>query len=157
MYKVIIGEEEFEITEKDLNALSVVDNQDQSFHALYHNKSHQLKIEDSCVENKSLNLIIDGARFSIQVKDKYDQLIDKMGLKVVSESKENNITAPMPGLILEIMVKEGDEVHEGDSLLILEAMKMENVLKANGQGIVKAVHKSTGDNVDKGQLLIELE
>ena len=62
----------------------------------------------------------------------------------------------MPGLVLEIMVKAGDEVKKGDALLILEAMKMENVLKATGDGTVKSVSVSKGAPVDKGTILIEM-
>ena len=54
------------------------------------------------------------------------------------------------------MYKEGDEVHEGNSLLILEAMKMENVIKAEGAGTIGKIHKEIGNSVEKGQLIIEI-
>ena len=66
------------------------------------------------------------------------------------------IHAPMPGLVLEINVSEGQEVEKGDPLLILEAMKMENVIKAPGNGIIKKIHVEKGNPVEKNELLVEL-
>ena len=61
----------------------------------------------------------------------------------------------MPGLIVGINVAVGDRVSKGDSLLILEAMKMENNLKAPGDGTVNAIRATKGDRVEKGQVLVE--
>ena len=80
-----------------------------------------------------------------------------MGLDAVIEAKVTDIIAPMPGLILDIMVQAGDEVEVGNSILILEAMKMENVIRAEGVGVVKSVNFAIGDTVDKGSVIIEME
>jgi biotin carboxyl carrier protein len=61
----------------------------------------------------------------------------------------------MPGLIIDLKIKTGDIVKPGDPLLILEAMKMENILKSPGEGTIKNVKVKKGDNVEKGQVLIE--
>ncbi len=61
----------------------------------------------------------------------------------------------MPGLIIDLRVKDGDAVMPGDPLLILEAMKMENMIKASAAGIVKSVKVKKGDSVEKNQVLIE--
>jgi biotin carboxyl carrier protein len=63
----------------------------------------------------------------------------------------------MPGLILEIQVKEGQDVKEDDTLLILEAMKMENVIHSPREGIIKSINVKQGETVDKDSLLIEFE
>jgi biotin carboxyl carrier protein len=65
------------------------------------------------------------------------------------------IKAPMPGLIFDIKVKEGDEVKKGDAVLILEAMKMENILKSPGDGTVKSIKIKKGQSVEKNQVLIQ--
>lgn len=65
------------------------------------------------------------------------------------------ITAPMPGLVVKVEVSEGDEVQPGQGVVIVEAMKMENELKAEAGGIVAAVHVSAGDTVEKGQILVD--
>ena len=67
------------------------------------------------------------------------------------------VTAPMPGIILSIIVKEGDQVSAGDSLLVLEAMKMENEIHAPRAGTIKKIHVSEGAEVRAGSELIEFE
>ena len=71
------------------------------------------------------------------------------------QPKVNNVRAPMPGLIIDLKVRNGDTVKAGDALLILEAMKMENIIKAPGDATVKSVKVSKGDGVEKNQVLIE--
>ncbi|HKK78307.1 MAG TPA: biotin/lipoyl-containing protein, partial [Phaeodactylibacter sp.] len=63
----------------------------------------------------------------------------------------------MPGMVLEVSVKAGEEVSEGTPLLILEAMKMENVIKSPGDGVIKAINVTKGEAVDKNYLLVEME
>ena len=69
----------------------------------------------------------------------------------------DNVKAPMPGLVLDILVEAGQSVNKGDNLLILEAMKMENIIKASGNGVVKNININKKDAVEKNQLLIEME
>ena len=78
-------------------------------------------------------------------------------MKVGVTQKVGDIKAPMPGLVIEVAVEIGQTVTKGDKVLILEAMKMENVIKAAGDGVVKAIHTTKGQPVEKGQLLIEME
>jgi biotin carboxyl carrier protein len=78
-----------------------------------------------------------------------------MGIASGNSNKINHIKAPMPGLIIDLKVKVGDKVKTGDSLLILEAMKMENILKSPGDGMVKNVTVKKGDSVEKGHILVE--
>jgi biotin carboxyl carrier protein len=80
-----------------------------------------------------------------------------MGLSLGNASLEDEIHAPMPGLILEVNVSEGDTVQKGDFLCVLEAMKMENTLTAPRDGVVKSITIAKGETVEKGKLLIELE
>jgi len=67
----------------------------------------------------------------------------------------NSIKAPMPGLIIDLKVKEGDVVKLNDPLIVLEAMKMENIIKSPGEGTVKVVKVRKGQSVEKSQVLIE--
>lgn len=69
---------------------------------------------------------------------------------------EANLTAPMPGKVLEVFVNEGDEVTEGQTLMILEAMKMEHKIVANHDGIITALNFSAGDQVEQGNELLEI-
>jgi biotin carboxyl carrier protein len=72
------------------------------------------------------------------------------------QSGEIQLKAPMPGLIISIPVKEGQEVGKGDTLIVLESMKMQNELKAPREAIVTGIRVKTGDNVDHNQILILL-
>jgi len=69
----------------------------------------------------------------------------------------SELTAPIPGKVVAVKVAEGDMVEEGQSLVVLEAMKMENELTAEQKGAVAAVHVAPGDTVDAGTVLVELE
>jgi biotin carboxyl carrier protein len=93
----------------------------------------------------------------VNVKDRFDILLEQLGMANAGVAKVNDLKAPMPGLIVSIQVQVGDNIKKGDSLLILEAMKMENVLKATGEGKIKNIKVNTRQNVEKNQVLIEFE
>ncbi len=124
------------------------------FHIIYKSNSYQAELVECNLEEKFFVFDINGQRQEVVIRDKFDLLLDKMGLNDLKSSKMNDIKAPMPGLILSINVKEGDEVQKGDTIMILEAMKMENVLKSPGDGVVKSIVVKQGDSVEKNQVLI---
>ncbi|MDB5241666.1 MAG: acetyl-CoA carboxylase biotin carboxyl carrier protein subunit [Spirosoma sp.] len=128
---------------------------DRTFHILYQNRSYSAELLDLNVTEKTVNLRINGHLHSIQLKDRFDLLLEKMGMGNAAAAKVNTLKAPMPGLIVGINVTVGDTISKGDSLLILEAMKMENNLKAPGDGTIKAIRAQKGDRVEKGQVLVE--
>ncbi len=72
----------------------------------------------------------------------------------LNSSKVNEVKAPMPGLVLDIRVSEGDEVKKGDPILVLEAMKMENIIKSPTDGVIKKINVKKGLAVEKNQVLI---
>ncbi|MEX1002358.1 MAG: acetyl-CoA carboxylase biotin carboxyl carrier protein subunit [Crocinitomicaceae bacterium] len=92
----------------------------------------------------------------ILFKNDLDIVLDQMGIKRVTETVNTDIKAPMPGKVLDVVVKEGDEVKKGDAILILEAMKMENVLKAENDCCIKKINVASSENVEKNQILVEL-
>jgi biotin carboxyl carrier protein len=63
----------------------------------------------------------------------------------------------MPGLVLNVMVEEGQKIKKGDAILVLEAMKMENILKATSEGEVKKILVKKGDKIEKNQVLVSLK
>lgn len=78
-----------------------------------------------------------------------------MGFDNTKRNKMLEIKAPMPGLVLNVMVEEGQEVNKGDNLLVLEAMKMENIIKSPSSGNVKKIRVNKGDKVEKNEILIQ--
>ena len=125
------------------------------FHLLYNNKSYSVEVIKMSTEEKTLVLKINSVKFNLQLKDKYDELLHTLGLDNLATKKVNDIKAPMPGMVLRILVNEGDTVKKGDALLVLEAMKMENILKSPTDGVIKKVAAIKGNAVEKNQLLIQ--
>lgn len=126
------------------------------FFMRYNNRSYNILLLKVLTDEKKLILRINGKRVSIQVKDKFDLLLQQLGMDKMSKKKTESIKAPMPGMVLKVLVEEGQAIKKGDTILILEAMKMENALKAPHDGIVKRVAVNKGTAVEKNQLLVEL-
>ena len=80
-------------------------------------------------ESKTFTFKINGRIRTVTLKNKFDLLLEKMGMNSAGGNKLNVIKAPMPGLIVDLKIQVGDNVKKGDAVLILEAMKMENILK----------------------------
>lgn len=163
MLKAIVNKKEFSIESLEeqmtINGSPLswdfVKIKEGHFHILYQNKSYQAEVVKVDLATKSILLKINNNRYTVDVKDKFDLLLEKMGISAANAGKVNNIKAPMPGLIINLKVTEGDTVKTGDQLLILEAMKMENILKSPGDGVVKKIKVKKGDSVEKNQILIE--
>lgn len=163
MQKAIVDGTTFEITSNDdglvingepltWNVLKVSDNY---FHILYRNKSYRAEKVKVDAASKTFTFKINGRLYTVTLQDKFDLLLEKLGMTNAGASKINHIKAPMPGLIIDLRIKAGDTVKTGDPILVLEAMKMENILKAPGEGVVKFIKVKKGDSVEKGQVLIE--
>ncbi|GEO02457.1 acetyl-CoA carboxylase biotin carboxyl carrier protein subunit [Adhaeribacter aerolatus] len=124
------------------------------FHIIKDAVSYNAELVQADYQNKTFVIRINGHLHSLTVKDRFDLLLDKMGMTQANVHKINEIKAPMPGLIVAIKVEAEQEVKKGDPLLVLEAMKMENILKSPGDGVVKAIKVNLRDNVEKNQVLI---
>ena len=125
------------------------------YHVLHHHRSYTAELLEADYPAKTFVFKINGQRVTLQAKDRFDQLLDQMGLSNATAKKVNELKAPMPGLIVAIRVQAGQAVRQGDPLLVLEAMKMENILKAPADGIVGSVKVDLRANVTKGQVLVD--
>ena len=115
---------------------------------------HRVLLLDGPDAHGHVTLRIDGVKWSGQVSDERMVLLEKMGMSTEDGSLESELLAPMPGKVLSIEVEEQAEVQEGDALLILEAMKMENVLKSPRAGRIERIEATAGLAVEKGAVLI---
>ena len=102
-------------------------------------------------------LWLDGYRFDVEALDERTRAIRDLSTAKGGASGPAPLVAPMPGMVVRVSVQEGDEVHSGQGLVVMEALKMENELRAAGGGTVKRVLVAPGTAVEKGALLLELE
>jgi biotin carboxyl carrier protein len=146
----------------------------KKFDLVINNKHYIVEIEN--VGYQSAEVIVNGTEFQVAINRDAKRDEDNIP-KIMSHIEENrskvptaNVTAPktvntslsgvnapMPGLILGILVKVGDKVNAGQTVIKMEAMKMENEIKSVSAGVVKAIHVSQGVNVAEGELLISIE
>jgi len=116
-----------------------------------------IEVLDVNFDTKNLKIRHNHSTHELVFKSDLDLVLDKMGIKRTFEAVNTDVKAPMPGKVLDVVVNVGDEVKKGDAILILEAMKMENVLKAEGDCIIKSVLVENHQSVEKNQVLVELE
>ena len=126
------------------------------YHVIAGNHSVSVEVLSSDTITKKHTLKVNGNIFEVQLRDQYDELLQALGMDEVSGKKTGDLKAPMPGLVVSVAVSEGDEVKKGDTLVVLEAMKMENSLKAAGDALVKKILVQKGITVEKNQVLIQL-
>jgi biotin carboxyl carrier protein len=142
---------------KHLRSIDLERINDQEYHAIWNNKSLRIKVLSWNRDDSTISLEVNNEYYLVSLHNELDQLIQKMGFNTKSSNAHENIHAPMPGRVLRIDVHPGDQVKTGEPMLILEAMKMENVIKATADGTIKTVHTTAGSTVDKGDLIIEYE
>ena len=162
MYKVTVNKKEFraefdrnkmEISGKKFEA-DILEYKEGKFHILRDNKSISAELVEMNLEEKTFLIKVNSNIYSVIVRDKYDELLKSLGMDSLNSSKVNEVKAPMPGLVLDIRVSEGDEVKKGDPILVLEAMKMENIIKSPTDGVIKKINVKKGLAVEKNQVLI---
>ena len=156
-YNIIVDEQEFGLSKTDAANLNAIELSNGELHVLKDNQAYNCQLLDADYNNSTITILVNGTKYNLKIEDEYDLLVKKMGLSIAASSKLDNIKAPMPGLIIDILVEPGQTIEKGTPLLILEAMKMENVLKADGEGVVKSIEITKSQAVDKGQVLIEME
>ena len=166
MYKVDIDDRKFSVELGEPGTASVNDQEmhydlqprgNSAWHLILNNRSYNVRLIDQNAVEHTLTFLINNRSYTLAVRDQFDELLDKMGMSVDDTAHLNELKAPMPGLVVDIVAEPGTAVEKGDTLLILEAMKMENVIKASGAATVKALHIEKGQSVEKNQLLMTFE
>jgi biotin carboxyl carrier protein len=164
MYQIKVNEKfNFEVNENqgawtvngaqmEADTLVIKDN---LLHILHQHTSYRVEIVTYSKEEKTASIKVNGHTYSIAIKDRFDDLLHQLGLDNLQSSKVAELKAPMPGLVLSVLVKEGDEVKKGDNLFVLEAMKMENIIKSPADVTIKSIKIKPSDKVEKNQVLIQ--
>jgi biotin carboxyl carrier protein len=135
--------------------MDIVKSGQKTFHVLIDNTSMTLELVSWDPLSRLISLIINGKAVDAQVSNEQDLLLEKLGIAQSKVHLASEIKAPMPGLILDVLINEGDNIQKGDVLLVLEAMKMENSIKASSAGVVKTVLVEIGQSVEKNQVMIQ--
>ena len=141
----------------ELPTVDFVELEDKQFHILANGKAYHASLLDIDRNKRMVTLLLDGQRFEIKIEDEYDQLVRSLGFDLSKKQAAGLLKSPMPGLVFDILKSEGDVVEEGDSILILEAMKMENVIKAPVAGTLESIFVEKGEAVEKNAKLFEIK
>jgi len=155
--KVKVNEFEFIFSEAEIVAADFIKHSPVDFNLIKNHRSVNAKLVSADTAAKKLTIEVEGENYEVEIKEELDQMIENMGFGTVSNKHIKEIKAPMPGLVLEINVTNGQAVNQGEKILILGAMKMENSINIHADAVIKKIRVSPGQAVDKGQVLVELE
>ena len=139
---------------KDLDCITTGENE---YHVIENGKSHWITVMEFDLQSRSCLLKVDGEIKKVKFLRDLDLMIERMGLNTVQVGKLKTLDSPMPGLVTGIKIQAGQEVEKGTPLLILEAMKMENVIVAPQAATIKEIKVIPGQAVEKGAVLLEFE
>ena len=152
MKGIVNSQFNFEI--QDGEDWDIVKTKDGLFNIIYKEKSFIANVLSHDKKNKVFEIVINNNHYKVQLKDSFDEALIRLGVEHQEVDKDKAVVSPMPGKVVEVFVGAGDSVDEGDSLIVLEAMKMENIIKATKSGEVKHVYASVGDSVEKNCRLL---
>lgn len=124
-------------------------------HVIYQHKSYNIELVSTDPAEKTNLVKVNGNLYRVAIADQYDLLLKQLGMDMGQANKVKDIKAPMPGLVLNVVAEIGQEVNKGDNLLVLEAMKMENIIKSPASGTIKNILINKGDKVEKNEILIQ--
>jgi biotin carboxyl carrier protein len=165
MQEVVFGDESYKVEssknegfvvvngdEKQIDSIQVAPN---TYHLIVDGESVTIEVVNPDWSNPEF--MVNGKPYSPTVKSETDLMLERLGLNIKAKKELKELKAPMPGLVLEFRVVPGDKVVEGDALVVLEAMKMENILKSPGEATVKSIEVTKGQAIEKNQVLITFE
>ncbi len=168
MYKITVNNQTFEIEINKDNpqtgtingkpfAIEMTPVKRKVYQVTYNNISYFILVKNFESFEKILTLQVNHQTLKLKITDEVDLLLENLGIDYSDSLKVKEVKAPMPGLVLDVIVEEGTEVKKGDNLLILEAMKMENNIKSPSDGIVKSIAVTKGNAVEKNELLVSFD
>ena len=156
-FKVEVNGKEVELSKlKDYNSSEIHEIGPGTYHLVYNDKSYKCEVQSIDSAKGLVELSLNDVDYTCQIISPVRQTIQSLNLSNRNKAISKNLTAVMPGMVLDVLVSDGQKVNVGEPLMILEAMKMENILKAGFEGVIQKVHCQKEDAVEKGQILIEI-
>lgn len=146
-----------EVSQEDIEKLDFVKNQDGTYSLIENNVSFNIEIVRTDYLNKRYLLRVNEKEIGLSLKNELDLQIDRMGFVDKVGIFGGIVYSPMPGLVVKSNVQEGDQVDKGQALVVLEAMKMENIIKSPLKGVIRKIYVSEGNSVSKKQILMEID
>lgn len=161
MQKILLGNRSIEVDLKEDKAIingksknfNFFKEKDGTCYLRLDNRVYRASIHKK--NGHTLVLSVNGIKFQSVLKDEKEILLEELGMDDLLGDADIEVSAPMPGLILDVFIKPGQEVKKDEKLLILEAMKMENIIKAPADGVIAEVYIKKGESVDKNQKLVK--
>jgi biotin carboxyl carrier protein len=135
----------------------IIQTDAHSWHVVLNDRSFRIIVDEHDANGRSVSMQVNGKPVQAERIRPLDKLLKSMGMDAAKSKKANDMKAPMPGLIRDVKVQVGMELKAGDPVLVLEAMKMENILKAPSDAVIKSIHVETGDKVEKNTVLVTFE
>ncbi|MDX1476936.1 MAG: biotin/lipoyl-containing protein [Saprospiraceae bacterium] len=151
---LVNGATAINVSVEDLAALDLIALDAARWHVRHGQTGYRVEVVKADYSARSFILRIGHKEVAVVLTDVVQRQVESMGFERNSGKHVNEITAPMPGLVLDVRVKPGDHVETNEPLVILEAMKMENVLSAPRDGVIADVAVSQGSTVEKAQVLV---
>ena len=128
-----------------------------TFHIIHNGKSYNAELVSINRDDKTCTVKVGTNIYSMKMTNQYDELLHQLGMDNLKSTKISDVKSPMPGLVIRILVAEGDLVEKGGNLFVLEAMKMENIIKSSSDVRIKSVKVKAGDKVEKNQVVMVFE
>jgi biotin carboxyl carrier protein len=154
--KIKSGGYEFSFDAQKINEMGILKTSADSTEVLVDKRIIKGKVSADTMVARQLLVDLNGEEFLVEIKSETDLMIETLGFNSAKANKIKVLKAPMPGLVIDVFVEEGQTVAENENVLVLEAMKMENVIKLPHEAVVKKIHVTKGQAITKGQIMIEL-
>ena len=124
------------------------------YHILHNNKNYRIEVFK---KGMAYNVSVNGKRTIVEPASRVHEILEKIGINNLVVDLASDLRAPMPGKILKILASEKEAIEKSQGIIILEAMKMENILKAPVHGDISSISVKEGDTVEKDQILVTFE